>query len=316
MKPTETVESASTEAKGADVRRRSLMGRVGAGAATAVAMGALATGGAVLSSSPAEAQTASAADVLNFALNLEYLESEFYLRAATGQGLPADLTTGTGSSGGPLVNGGVSGGRLVPFRSVAVQKHAERIAIDELAHVRFIRAVLGSAAVARPQIDFTNAFTTLAIDAGLIVPGQRFDPFADDISFLLGAFTLTDVGVTAYAGAARLLSGDNLEATAGILAAEAYHAGALRSLIANFGGTDVANRIIALRQALTSATVPYESPLAIPNNAYNFAPVDINGLVFRRTPQQVLRVAYGTPNTGVPRGGFFPNGANGAFRVT
>ena len=314
MRKTETVEELPAEATGANVHRRSLMGRVGAGAATAVA--ALAAGTTVLSSSPAEAQAVSAADILNFALNLEYLESEYYLRAATGQGLPADLITGTGASGGPLVNGGVSGGRLVPFRSVAVQKHAERIAIDEQAHVRFLRAVLGSAAVARPQIDFENAFTTLAINAGLIVPGQRFDPFADDVSFLLGAFTLTDVGVTAYAGAARFLSGDNLEASAGILAAEAYHAGALRSLIANFGGTDVANRIIALRQALTSATVQYEQPLAIPNNAYNFAPVDINGLVFRRTPQQVLRVVYGSANAGVPRGGFFPNGTNGALRVT
>lgn len=316
MKPTETVETLPEKATGANVHRRSLMGRMGAGAATAVAMGALATGTTVVSSSPAEAQAVSATDILNFALNLEYLEGEYYLRAATGQGLSADLITGTGSSGGPLVNGGVTGGRLVPFRSISVQKHAERIATDEQAHVRFIRAVLGSAAVARPQIDFTNAFTTLAINAGLIVPGQSFDPFADDISFLLGAFTLTDVGVTAYAGAARFLSGDNLEATAAILAAEAYHAGALRSLIANFGGTDVANRIIALRQALTSSTVPYESPLAIPTNAYNFAPVDINGLVFRRTPQQVLQVVYGTPNAGVPRGGFFPNGTNGTLRST
>ena len=308
------IDTTPTDETQPSVNRRSLMGRIGAGAATAVALGAVATGGAALTSAPAQAQAITTADVLNFALNLEYLEAEFYLRAATGQGLAAGDATGVGASGGPLVNGGVTGGSLVPFRSPAIQAYATRIAVDEQAHVRFLRAVLGSAAVARPQIDLDTAFTTLAVAAGLIVPGQRFNPFADDVSFLLGAFIFEDVGVTAYGGAARLLSGDALEAAAAILAVEAYHAGSIRTLLANIGAGVAVNRIAALRATLSGAAD--DIGITTPTNNYNVTPTDINALTFRRSPQQVLRIVYGVPNAGVVRGLFFPNGVNGALRST
>ena len=41
----------------------------------------------------------SDADILNFALNPEYLEAQFYVNAATGVGLPATMLTGTGALG-------------------------------------------------------------------------------------------------------------------------------------------------------------------------------------------------------------------------
>ena len=243
-------------------------------------------------------------DILNFALNLEYVEAEFYLRASTGVGLAATDVSGTGTLGG------VNGGSAVPFTSTAIQQYAQVLAADEQAHVRFLRSALGSAAVARPAIDFTNAFTALATQAGIIQPGATFNPFANDLFFLLGAFVFEDVGVTAYGGAARLISNKGiLTAAASILAVEAYHAGAIRTLIASLGLGAEANAISNLRAVLGGGN---EQGVIIPNLAYNFAPSDSNGLSFRRSTPQVLNIVYGS--TTARPGLFFPNGLNGTIR--
>ena len=288
------------------MNRRSLFRTLGAGTASAVAVGALATVGVTAGSTPALAATTDT-DVLNFALNLEYLEAEFYLRAATGVGLAATDVTGTGTQGT------VTGGSLVPFKSPAIQQYAQRITVDEQAHVRFLRAVLGSAAVAEPSINLSTSFTGLAIAAGLIVPGQTFNPFADDISFLLGASIFEDVGVTAYAGAAGLLTNPTyITAAASILAIEAYHSGAIRTLLGDIGAGVAFGAISNLRQTLSAAagSGQTEQPILLNSNqSYNFVPNDINGLAFRRTTGQVLNIVYG--------GGaasnylFFPNKVNG-----
>ena len=286
-----------------DVNRRRMFARAGLGA---VALGALATSGVVFPSSPVQAQAITDADIFNFALNLEYLEAEFYLRAATGQGLIAADTTGTGTLGG------VTGGARVPFRSVYVQQYAEKIAVDEQVHVKFIRAVLGGSAVARPAIDFTTAFTNLALAAGLIVPGQTFNPFADEICFLLGAFVFEDVGVTAYSGAASLITDRNLLSyAASVLAVEAYHGGAIRALLANLGGQATVGRITALRSVLSGADD--ERVISFQGNNYFIAPTDQQGQTFRRTPRQVLNIVYGGANT--TAGLFFPAGMNGTIRA-
>ena len=286
-----------------NAERRSMLAGFGAGALGAVAVGAAAVAGLAASTVPAAAQTITDTDILNFALNLEYIESEYYLRAFTGQGLPASLTTGTGTLGN------VNGGAQVPFVSAAIQAYAQRLAVDEPNHVYFLRTALGSAAVARPAIDFTNAFTNLALAAGLITAGQTFNPFANDVSFLLGAFVFEDVGVTAYAGSARLISNKNILTAAGaILAVEAYHGGNIRTLLANLGAGQAANQISALRAALGGGN---EQGILVPGENYNSVPSDANGLVFRRTPAQVLNIVYaGTPGGG----GFTPAGFNGTIR--
>ena len=168
----------------------------------------------------------------------------------------------------------------------------QRLAVDELGHVRFIRAVLGAAAIARPAINLSTSWTTLAIAAGLIAPGQTFNPFADDISILLAAYVIEDVCVTALAGAARLLTNpDNVEAAAGLLGTEAYQAGAIRTLLSDLGAGVATDAISNLRATLSGK--PDDVGTLIPGNAYNFVPNDVNSLAFRRTTTQVLNIAYG-----------------------
>src|SRR5438093_10188001 len=73
--------------------------------------GAAAVMGLTLAGPTDEAAAAgiSDVDILNFALNAEYLEAEFYLIATTGTRLPASLTTGVGRPGP------TTGGAQVPF---------------------------------------------------------------------------------------------------------------------------------------------------------------------------------------------------------
>lgn len=289
-----------------EVERRSLVGQFGAAAVTILAAGAAATGGVVLNSTPAAAQSVTDADILNFALNLEYLEGEYYIRGFLGRGLDA---TDVNDPNGVGNAGFVLGGSKVPFHTPEIAGVIQRITVDEVDHIRFIRRVLGNQAVARPNIDLLNSFNAVVVAAGLIPAGTQFNPFENEVNFLLGALSLTDVGVTAYAGAAALLqSKDNLAASASILAAEAYHAGALRTLLAAAGQQSVFNAISAVRARLGNGK---EAGLSIPNFQYNIAPVDGDGLVYRRTAAEVLGIVYNGVATG---GGFFPDRANGTIR--
>jgi len=247
----------------------------------------------------------SDAAILNFALNLEYLEAEFYLRATTGSGLPGNLTSGTGTLGA------VTGGKAVPFKDPKVKQYADEIAKDEKEHVAFLRTALGGAAVSRPAINLDSSFTAAAIAAGVIKPGETFDPYKDDQSFLWGAFIFEDVGVTAYKGAAPLINNKTyLSAAAGILAAEAYHASLIRSTLFSLGMADPTALISKARGSLDG--VGTDDQAVIVNGVANIAPLDENGIAFGRTPGRVLNILYLTPKVATS-GGFFPAGVNGTL---
>jgi hypothetical protein len=260
----------------------------------------------------------SDADILNFALNLEYLEAQFYSFAATGAGLAANLLTGTGTQGA------VTGGRQVTFTDQVVRLYANEIAADEVAHVAFLRSALGSAAVAQPAIDIsataTGPFSQAAVAAGLITQGQSFDPYASDENFLLGAYIFEDVGVTAYKGASPLLQSPTfLSAAAGILGAEAYHAGLIRTVL--YGKGIATPALIDATEAISDARDALDNPIDDDqgvrgsNGASNIVPTDENGLAYSRSAGDVLNIVFLNPGA-VASGGFFPSGVNGPINTS
>lgn len=282
------------------VSRRQVVSQVGLAAAA----------GLILGTTSASAQTVTDGDILNFALNLEYLEAEYYLRAVFGRGLSGADTTGSGSPGEVIVK---SGSTMVPFTSPLVQQYAREIAADEEAHVRFIRAALtsfGLTPVARPVIDLRDSFTRAARLAKVIGPNASFDPFADENSFLLGAFVFEDLGVTAYKGAARLIENPVvLGAAASIMGVEAYHAGTIRTVLASRQLSAPAQAISNLRDAADGFVARDQGILE--DGAINIVPTDRNGIAFGRSAAQVLNIAYLGKASNF---GFFPQRLNGTLR--
>ncbi len=245
-------------------------------------------------------------DIFTFALILEYMEAEFYLRATTGKGIDdADA----GSDAGRVV-----GGHQAKFENSAIREFVEELAENELAHVRFYRKTLGRNAISRPAIDFDAGFKAAAQAAGL---PANFDPFADDMSVLLGGMLFEDVGVTAYAGAAPLIKKKEfVEAAAGILAVEAYHMGMARSQL-YLMGEKAWNAANAISDARDKVDGPEDKDQGIRvNGKANIVPSTPEAIAFRRTPQEVLHIVYLTDKKGVSGGGFYPNGMNGALKTT
>ena len=277
-----------------------------AGVAGLGTVGAVALAGANVESASAIPPAGGPSDsaILNFALNLEYLEAQFYSYAYWGEGLDSSDLTGTGRQGG------VTGGKKVRFKTKAIKEYAREIAMDERNHVKFLRGALGTAKVSQPAIDLKTSFTAAARAAGLISSKQTFDPFANENNFLLGAFIFEDVGVTAYKGAAPLITNATyLEAAAGILAVEAYHAGIIRSALYRKGLFDEAKKISNVRDAVDGSSDDDQAIRSRRKHA-NLVPTDSNGIVYSRSAGDVLNVVYLTPAK-TTKGGFYPNGVNG-----
>jgi hypothetical protein len=335
------------------VSRRNFMAGAAAVGATSALVGCGDNGPVA---TPAPASTFTDADVLNFALNLEYLEAQFYLYAATGKGLAAADTAAPSGYTGKFTAGTVTVGSAAAVAGLSTQQQQiiNEIAYEEQQHVRFLRSALGSAAVPMPAIDL-SFFGPLATAAG-ITGGASFNPFASFDAFLVGAFIFEDVGVTAYAGAAPLITAAGvtsgyLNAAAGILAVEAYHAAYIRTALtgraiaagaksptdALYPYVGIANQVAALRATLTvgnsgapstgtgntgaaGSSTSVETALTVPQSLTAASAIvaadSATAIGFARSVNQVHHIVYGSPTVGVAKGGFYPNGTNSIFATT
>lgn len=276
------------ELASASPNRRKFLKTIGVATAgvTAMSMSGVRTASAASSSSP----TATEIEVLQFALNLEYLESEFYSYAVSGQGIESFGIgiDGLANGSNPTDGGTTTGGEKTEFTRTYTANVAAQIASDERAHVSLLRSALGSMAVARPNIN-VNAL-------GLAINTEN--------DFLRLSRIFEDIGVTAYAGAAGLLTTPSVITTAArILAVEAEHTASIRTQIFILNITNIK---LDGADLVPPPSGPSDTVLSI-NPA--------NGLVATRTPGEVLYLAFGN-KANATSGGFFPTGINGAITTS
>lgn len=296
--------------------------------------GAALAGLAVTRGAQAQAAAITDTDILNFALNLEYLEAQYYTLATTGQTIdqltsgPISVASGGGTAGGTVT---VKANARVPFATNSpLLAYALETAQEERNHVVFLRAALNAgganAAVAQPNINLLDSFNTLAAAAGI---QGGFDPFASEANFLIGAYIFEDVGVSAYLGAAPAIKATaNLVAALQIHAVEAYHAGIVRTQIFRAGASaqGLSQAVSKVRQQLSAAspitgTNNLDVGVSVANNAalnqQASTVVDVDpttAIVIGRSTTQVLNIVYGGANLSGKGGLFFPNGVNGNIK--
>jgi hypothetical protein len=177
----EAVDSGDT--RGSFLRKGALAG--GAAMSGGAILGALLPGTALAAGKgtpPVKPFGKGDVGILNYALTLEYLESSFYNAAAK--------------------NNIAKGDKLL---TAILETTVE----DEMAHVKFLKAGLKSAAISKPKFNFGKAVT-------------------DKATFVATAYILENTGVHAYLGqAGNIKNPAYLLAAASIVTVEARHSGAL-----------------------------------------------------------------------------------------
>jgi hypothetical protein len=289
---------------------------------------AMAAAGTMLPSGKANAQTTTAApsiaDVLNFALNFEYLEGEFYSYGYNGQSIAQNVANKvftqalvTVPTNATVNNPGVSTAPSSPTGSGAPSStllNADQLAValalaqDEVNHIAILQQAIKTTLNGTPISE-----TTIDYSAGGKIPA-----ITTAAAFFTAARQFTALGNSAYAGAAADLIGNTaiLTTAAQILGAEAQHLGVVNYICTTLGITPATDMMIDAQDVPPDGTAHIFTVTAIPSPITTTTPPAAVGIA--RTPQQVLGVAYGvstptttTPAAGTTKGGFFPNGVSG-----
>nr|AWK59781.1 13-62 protein [Linderniella brevidens] len=258
-------------------------------------------------------------NMLEFPLNLEYLEAEFFSWAALGKGLD-ELEPDLAKGGPPPI--GAKKAKL----SDVVRDIVEQFAYQEFGHVRAIQSSVPG--FPRPLLDLSEkSFATIMDDAFGKPLNPPFDPYANDINYLLAAYVVPYVGLTGYVGAnPKLESPKSRKLVAGLLGVESGQDAVIRALLYerkmekvepyDITVAEFTNKISELRNKLGSKGVKDKGLLVEPElgaegkTSGNILAGDKNSLSFERTPEEVLRIVYGSGDEGKP-GGFYPKGADG-----
>ncbi|XP_047963507.1 desiccation-related protein PCC13-62-like [Salvia hispanica] len=258
-------------------------------------------------------------DLIQFALNLEFLEAELFMWSAFGYGLD--------HAAPELVNGGPP--PIAPQKAnldPLTRNITGEFGLQEIGHVRSIIRTVGG--FPRPLLNLSAAnFATIMNEAFGYELEPPFNPYRDPLSYMLGAYTVPYVGLLGYVGANPFLTGYySKRLVAGLLGVEAGQDAVVREYLYERAGevvwphnhtvAEFTRRISELRNRLAKCGVKDEGiivPVCIGaenRTESNVLSADPNSLSYSRTPPEILRIVYGTGDEHVP-GGFFPRGGRG-----
>ncbi|XVF66069.1 hypothetical protein PTKIN_Ptkin10aG0004600 [Pterospermum kingtungense] len=260
-------------------------------------------------------------NLLEFPLNLEYLEAEFFLYGALGHGL--DVVAPNLTMGGPSPIGAKKA-NLDPLTNDVILQFA----YQEVGHLKAIKKTVKG--FPRPQLDLSASSFAKVIDVAFGKPLKPpFDPYANSINYLIASYMIPYVGLTGYVGANPKLKGaTSKRLVAGLLGVESGQDAVIRALLYqhakkkvspyNIMVAEFTDRISILRDKLGRAGTKDEG-LIVPVTSGaegkisgNVLAGDENSVAYDRTPEEILRIVYGSGNESIP-GGFYPKGGDGHF---
>ncbi|KAF8387829.1 hypothetical protein HHK36_026490 [Tetracentron sinense] len=258
-------------------------------------------------------------DQIQFALNLEHLETELFLYGALGLGL--DSVAPQLAQGGPPPIGAQKANLDDRTRRII-----EEFGYQEVGHLRAIKSTVGG--FPRPPLDLRSEnFAKLFDQAFGFNLDPPFDPYVSTVNFLLASYAVPYVGLVAYVGTAPNLNGYVSKGLiASLLAVESGQDAVIRTLLYeqadeylkpyNFTVAEFTNRISDLRNRLGSCGIKDEGVIvpqelgAEKKTTSNILSADANSRAYARIPAEILRIVYGTGSEYKP-GGFLPNGGDG-----
>ncbi|KAL3617195.1 hypothetical protein CASFOL_038942 [Castilleja foliolosa] len=257
-------------------------------------------------------------DYVELFLNVEYLETEFFLNGALGYGL--DQVAPELSMGGPPPIGATRANLSLFVRNIM-----EEFGYQEVGHLRAIKSNVRG--FARPQVDISpRIFADFMNKAFGQTLDPLFDPFANDINFLIASYAIPYVALTAYVGTIPILQDPTIrELVAGLLGVESGQDAVIRTLLSQsayskvkpyeFTVEEFTTKISGHRDSLGNEGVKDEAIIVDPQFGAeerisgNVLSANNDSLSYSRTAVEIIRILYGGLESKV--GGFFPNGAEG-----
>ncbi|KAG9152969.1 hypothetical protein Leryth_023757 [Lithospermum erythrorhizon] len=258
-------------------------------------------------------------DLMQFAVNLEHLECEYFLYGSLGYGL--DKVAPELTWGGPPPIGAQKAN--LDFVS---RKIIEEFGYQEVGHLRALKTTVGG--FPRPLLDLSaKNFAELFNSAFGYELDPPFDPYRDSISYMLASYVIPYMGLLGYVGTNPNINGYiTKRLLAGLLGVEAGQDAVIRHYLYeratkavhpyNYTVAEFTIKISNFRNQLAMCGIRDEG-IIVPRELgaenrtkSNVLSANYNSLSYRRTPREILRVVYSTGNESVP-GGFFPKGASG-----